>query len=424
MLCLSENCREIEEFTCSYLKQASTYAEIDRLEWNIALIRFIINSSRLTTLNISNTQFYFDHEFFTAFTGRNLNCVSTKIIQRRDNFDFACKSVFNIAMVSDNLISLNLSLTVLTPVFIDQICNSGIETITELEIDCSVAVGCLERNLIAVFQRNRKIRTFAISNAAKENFTGECILHLRKEFVVEIILKNCYPDLKYYIAQGMPAFCNLKKFHVSVRTRQDYENIVECLASLELQLRYLELQTEVSFNAELAEVIGKLKNLQVLSLQGLDFCNIGKNFFVSLAENLTELRSLYVYGFNDIFESSIESIDVLPNFQELTVVSGSCKSRVRQALRWMNQLRTLYLDEYKEIQRAHEIEVFLKHSVGLQRMTVCHCGSICHKIINSAIKETRKRKNNLTLELVMLHEDISQLDWNLVKGSSPFLRLI
>ena len=416
---LSYKCKEIQEFKCANLAESSKFVDMTNEEWNLALARLFVSNKKLKVLELIETPYYFDFGYLLALTATKVQSISTELKEYIDPGIPVNYRIPNLAKISNNLTFLKLDLSIFAQALLYDLWKSGIKTITFLKIDCSLVNDNVEELLGYIFKNNRNIKTLQVKAKGKEIFTGKCTLDLNKDVIEEIRIMDCNPKFESCLAKSLPTFVNLHTLDVSI----DSELAITCIASLGTRLKILLVHTTLTYTKNFAEAISALKNLEVLSLEGSDHSNLGKNFFDLVAPNLLHIKYLSVRGFKDVFESGIASINKFEKLEELYVDSSSCKNSVRAAIACLRHLKILYLEERVYTKGSEDFKALLKCAGNLQHFKVFKLGHSCHEIVETAIQETKNRKNNVMLEISLPPADKYKISWDLIQEISPLLRI-
>ena len=160
-----------------------------------------------------------------------------------------------------------------------------------------------------------------------------------------------------------------------------------------------------------------LKNLESLNIGLQENGIVTKSFFHHISLNLLKLKNLDLC-FSKVTDNQIHPISKLPNLEVLMLegvhsISGS-------GLASLSNLKELHCYCCKNLKNEHLIKL-LYCAKYLELLDIRHCKKITNSVLNFAIEETKKRRNNIVLKMKIFHTRINVAE---ISEKSPLLHLI
>ena len=234
------------------------------------------------------------------------------------------------------------------------------------------------------------------------------------EEVKVIRIRNLQRD---FIIQSLPNFTNMHT--LELRDINDaFAPAAECI-SLCGNLNSLSINTIFCFSEEnLMNAVFNLKNLTQLTINNMDEGTVTKKFIDFISCNLKELRYLDLSSLPDLNYSTESFLKSISNLAKLEVLKINALGITGSELGTFPNLKELHCSSNRSLEDDFFIRV-LRSSNKLEFLDIKGCDSITNSVINVAIEETKKRTNNVLLEI---HHD--QINFNEINNNSPLLNLV
>ena len=242
--------------------------------------------------------------------------------------------------------------------------------------------------------------------------TGKCFLFLNENIFEQIVLKGKQRIQKDYLINTFPRFLNLSIFY-AVRL-DNFDNFVECL-SLCSNLKKLVIYIENCSHKNLIKAISSSKDLEMLTIYSKNRA-VTENFFHYISSNLPNLTYL-----NLIMSDVTTDLDfgILCNLSNLETLKIEQLDVTGTGLGKLCNLKELYCNGCKNLGEDNLISL-LRSASNLELLEVRRCLKVTNSIINVAIEETKNRKNNLVLRVLVRGTKIQISE---IKEKSGFLHL-
>ena len=292
-------------------------------------------------------------------------------------------------------------------------CNNLIVLNLQLDDDHSRVVN-LEKMLSQVFKNNKNLKSLKLRYF--ESLTGECLLWLDKNAIEEISLDSINKLQRGHLIKS---FSNLKKLHTLEFSNIECENcdhINECI-SLCGNLKKLTIDDLGYSDAKLMSTIGGLKNLETLAVCRIRSSIVNKNFIDRICCNLVDLKYLDLTGCLELTDRKLKSLVKLSKLEVLNI-SGLSKI-TGSGLGPFPNLKELHCSDCGELEISF-FEKLLKCSTNLNYLDIANEDFYTEDVIKIAIEETKKRTNNVMLDLNIA---FGQVNYEKINDTSPLLHL-
>ena len=250
--------------------------------------------------------------------------------------------------------------------------------------------------LSQIFNNNRKLRSLKLVDF--NNLTGKCFLSLNESSIEETVLHNIHDIQNDFLIKTLPNFKKLQTF---------------AFAKVDI---FIEGYT----NKNLLKLVSSLKNLEELSIcvKILDEPAIDQSIFDFLTTSSPNLKVLSLSDCEGISDSHIES---LYKFKKLEVLKLYGLNEITgSGLENLASLKELHTPICHRLKDNHLISL-LRFASNLQVIDLQNCDEITNSLVNAAIEETKKRKNNLLLEICI---GGTSIDIEKIEETSSLLHLI
>ena len=293
--------------------------------------------------------------------------------------------------------------------------------LTELDLQMhnNYDVVDVDSRLSEIFKNNKNLKSIKLDDInAHTEITGECFLSLDKNVVEEIALSGVGNIERDFLIQSLPNFTKLHTLELNDLDDPVFVYLAECI-SLCSKLKRLEIfgqQIHKDLN-----LFASSKNIEWLSITLNDEPRITKNFLDYMTSELLELKYL------DMSADSMQSTSIKLTFnsmlnlpKKLEVLNISGHSNINgSGIENLPNLEELYCSKCEKLAEKNLISL-LKCARNLWILDIRDCKKITNRVIETAIEETKKRTNNIVLEIQIEGTSIIP---DGIKEESPFLRL-
>ena len=214
------------------------------------------------------------------------------------------------------------------------------------------------------------------------------------------------------VAECIGLCSNLKELNIS-KISGASSDFIKSFTSL-MNLESLDISRNVLSN-KCCRYIGtnllELKILKMSRCKGVSFKGIK-----SIC-NLEKLEELDLSVCEEITDSELELISKLPRLQVLDI--GGIDNVTGKGFVGFSSLKKLECHLCRNLEDFGLINL-LKCATNLEKLDIGHCEKITDCVIDSAIEVTKKRTNNIVLEVIIYDVDIN---YEKMKTTSPLLHL-
>ena len=290
--------------------------------------------------------------------------------------------------------------------------------ITELNLNCPCYLGQLDDELTVIFKENKYLKKFRISSSHTDTFRGECLMFLNPVSIKDVAIDCNYSSIEGFLIQFLNSVKNLRSLDCDLVNEDIVGSFANCLSGLHESLESLSLRLHVPINQEINYSISCLKNLKFLGIQGMhnDFVEYG--FFTQICKNLKKLNCLVISEFNGVCELGIEFLRDLPNIEELRFICVATLDGY--GIQQLSNLKVFVCVGCYNFDENMLIQL-LKHDTCLSYLEFRGSHEASIELVRSAIKETKKRTNMITLDL-SIDVDLDGI-MSEIQDVSPRLRL-
>ena len=251
----------------------------------------------------------------------------------------------------------------------------------------------LDDVLSQIFQNNKKIKSLSLSQF--KTLTGKCFRDLDHNIVEEIELSDTDNLQREFLITSLPFFEKLHTLDFQFVERHSCDHVAECI-SLCHNLKKVTIYSCQFLQKHLRFSVCKLENLEMLSVISLHNCSITNNFFNDVSQNLLHLKHLDLTRCPGITDNKIKTIfnsstlEVL-KVNELINFTGSRLGDFPN----LKEFHCMHCEKFEDDFLIRTI----KGSSKLELIDAYNCKKITVAVVNIAIEETKKRKNNNLLEM-------------------------
>ena len=292
--------------------------------------------------------------------------------------------------------------------------------LTELSLDSdNLNIAKPDDLFSQLFNNNEQLKTLELHRF--KSLTGECFLSLNKNTVEEITLSDA-PNLKRdYLIKSFPSLVKLRtlKF-INFFDNLNYDFIAESISSCG-KLNNVTLDRMRYYSAEnLLKSVDELKSLEMLRVAWMERGIVGKKFLDYISCNLLELKYLDLSTNNFVSDEDAKLLSQLAKLEVLKIYnlshitcSGLCD---------FPNLKEMHCYFCSNLGNDFLIRL-LRCADKLKYLDIRGCGKITNPVLDVAIEQTKKRTNNILLEIHIFTLG-KNLDMEKIIDKSPLLHLI
>ena len=287
--------------------------------------------------------------------------------------------------------------------------------LTSLDLDNDGDIESLDSLFSQVFRKNDNLKSLKLENFT--SLTGECLLSLNKNNIEEICLEATYSIQGNYFTNSLPYFVKLHKVELFYLSGNNFNQIFESI-SLCSKLKTFHIQSVENCSLDkLIKSLSSSKNIESLRIRFMNEGVVIKSLFSDISSNLFKLKYLNLSCSVGITDNDLEPISNLPKLEELDIsYNNNITGSVLVKFPRLKKLHVFGCD----ILEDDNIISFLRCAMNLELLDIRYCKKINVSVINAAIDVTKKRTNNLILEIRICKY---QIDFNEIKDQSPLLHL-
>ena len=222
-----------------------------------------------------------------------------------------------------------------------------------------------------------------------------------------------------YLIKSLPFFEKLQTLEFSLINNTNCDDyIAECI-NLCHNLKKLTLSVMTSYSQEnvMNSIIG-LKKIESLTINHVKNDALTKNFFNYIGCNLLELKNLDLSYNGFLSDADLKSLNELKKLEYLNIysfreISGSELGDFPN----LKQLHCRYCINLEDEFLVRQLRCAKK----LEYINMSHCKKISTSVLRVAIEETKKRTNDIVLEMEIYN---TRININEVHEVSPRLHLV
>ena len=218
---------------------------------------------------------------------------------------------------------------------------------------------------------------------------------------------------------SLPYFVKLHEIYFFILfgnncTDEIFKSISLCSNLKSIALR--EVQDYSSDN--LIKSVSLSKNIEFIKFSSREKGVLTENLFSFISSTLLKLKSLDIsYSGEGITDFDIESLSNLPNLEELNIgYNNRITGSVLVKLPNLKKLHCYYCNDLED----DSLISFLRCAANLELLDICDRKKIRTSVINVAIEITKKRTNDLILEIRIKE---NQIDFKKIIDKSSLLHL-
>ena len=287
-------------------------------------------------------------------------------------------------------------------------------TEVDLKLGDDSDIDDMDSRLSQIFANNIKLKSIKLRDF--HSITGECLISLEKNVIEEIELSQAENVHRDFLIKSLPNFTNLHILHLYFVGRIGFVDTAESISLCS------KLETLVIIDKGVDKklnLFASSKNIESLALPLSGEPKIVESFLEYMSCNLLELKHLYLKGSPSNLTNL--SFNFNCNLLKLEVLNISYQRNITASgLGNLPNLRELYCEECENLEDDNLISL-LKCARNLKFLDIRDCKKITNRIILTAIEETRKRTNNVVLEIQIGGTNIRTAE---IKEKSPFLHLM
>ena len=271
---------------------------------------------------------------------------------------------------------------------------SNCRNLTELDLKLNgdFRIDDMDNRLSQIFKNNENLKSIKLVNF--KTMTGECLLTLDENIIEKIVLNRVRNIQRNFLIQSLPNFTKLHTLKSVKVGHTAFVHVAECisLCSKLKKLSIVEKKVPKDLN-----LFASSKNIEWLGITLMKDQAIAESFLKYMGYNLLELKHLDITGYdNAALDCKFDLICKLPKLEVLDI---SRQSKITgSGLENFPNLKELYCKGCEDLEDENLISL-LKCASSLQILNVRDCKKITNSIIYTAIDETRKRTNNIVLEI-------------------------
>ena len=235
----------------------------------------------------------------------------------------------------------------------------------------------------------------------------------------EVCLKGTSFNIQgNFFIKSLPYFLKLHTIEFSsCLARSNFEDIVESLSLCSKLRKLVIINTLVCSHDNLTKFISSLKNIESLTLNFIAENVVLESIINLISSTQLQLKYLNLSYNKNLRDNDLKSLSNLPNLEELDIsvidnITGS-------ALVKFPILKKLHCFRCKNLEDDNLIK-FLKRAIDLEFLDIRCCKKLTTSAINAAIEITKKRTNNVVLEIEI---NRSEINFETIKDKSFLLYL-
>ena len=271
--------------------------------------------------------------------------------------------------------------------------------LTTLDLTCQSSIENIDSLLTQVFGKNKNLKSLKLRDF--KTLSGRCLLDLDQNTVEEITFDGTKFRNSDYLMQSLP---NFVKFH-SLELRNEvcaddddsWDRLCKCINQCQ-SLRKLTIDRMWLIEENLMKAVIDLKNLETLKVLNMNNGDglVTKEFLNYISCNLKELKYLDLHYYRKVYDDDYELLSNLQNLEVLYFCGA------RWFAGWyvenLPNLKKLYCEECMEMDNDFLIRI-LKCAPKLEYLDITFSKYVTSAVIKVAIEETKKRTNNIVLEI-------------------------
>ena len=273
----------------------------------------------------------------------------------------------------------------------------------------------LELLLSKVFIKNENLKFVRLYGF--HTLTGECLLSLNENSIEEIGLRSSNKIEGNYFIKTLPYFFKLHTISFYDLSGINFDQFFESIG-LCSKLKMLFFNDFKNCSRDnLIKLMSLSKNIELLKFNSMKIGVLNKCLFNFVSSTLPNLKYLDISYNTGITDNDLEPLCNLGNLEELDI-SNNYTIAGSKLFKFSNLKKLCCASSYK-INDFNLIR-FLKSADNLELLDIRGCEQISSSTINAAIEITKKRTNNLILEINL---NFNRINFNEVKEKSPLLHL-
>ena len=251
----------------------------------------------------------------------------------------------------------------------------------------------VDSRLSQIFENNKKLKSLKLDNF--DAMTGECFQSLAENVIEEITIIQARNIKRDYLNRSLPKFTKLHT--LEFRNPNDifyFYDVAECI-SLCSELKKLSI---INFQIhEDLKLFASSKKIEWLTISLSRDQVVTKRFIDYMSSNVLELKYLDISGdYYNRLKCKFDSICKLQKLEYLNIsyhisIAGSEFGN-------LPNLKELYCVGCENLEDENVISL-LKCATNLRMLDIRLCKKISYRVIDTAIEVTRKRRNNIVLEI-------------------------
>ena len=238
-----------------------------------------------------------------------------------------------------------------------------------------------------------------------------------KNTIEKIAFDGTYNFQRKYLIKSLPTFVKLYSLGFINLSSSNFDVIAECV-SLGENLKNPSISVSIFRSKEnLLTSVNELRNLKKLVVYGVHVTDVTKTFIDYISCNVLNLKCLHLRYCESISDSDLASIC---NLTKLEVIDIS----------WLEKITGKGLGNFLNLKEMHCMGCvnledgclisLLRCAPKLELINLIYCKKITNAVLDVAIEETKKRTNNLVLEMRIRKTSINVDE---IDDQSPLLYL-
>ena len=275
--------------------------------------------------------------------------------------------------------------------------------------------------LSQVFRNNRQLKTIKLSDF--DYLSGKCFVDLNASAVEEITLNNNPRIQGVELMKSWPYFENFHRFRYVEYHENDFYRIAECIGACSNFKEFVFNYINDCYVKDVVKCFSSSKNVEKLTfnfvLEVDEVCHY-------ISENLPELRYLKLGENVNVTARGLESLCKLEKLKELEIKELSyeereeCETAEIESIGKLRNLEVLKfcwlvditgaglggLSNLKKLICYYSLNLEDDHLISLLRcadnlelLDIENCEKITNRVIDVAIEVTKKRTNNILLQI-------------------------